>query len=219
MRNDRNKAIAWRRVGHSYNEISSKFKIPKSTLSGWFKKVKGLQAVTVKNIEETKRQWASNITAYNKRRSKQARHNWLIMQKEAASEIKNLSERELKLVGAALYWAEGYRRGNWSVVFCNSDPVMVRLMMEFFLKICRVPKSKIRCQIQIHHNISAPQATAHWQKITKLPSSQFLKPIRQVSRSSKLKRKNNLPYGTLRIKINDVKLVNRIKGWIVGLSR
>ncbi|MFH1366846.1 MAG: hypothetical protein ABIH38_02525 [Patescibacteria group bacterium] len=219
MRKNKELAIKFRKAGLSYNEISKKLKIPKSTLSYWFGSLTKYERIKLKNIDQAKEKWAANITRYNKKRSLLARQNWAIIQKKSTKEIHRLNLRELKLVGASLYWAEGYKRGNWNIVFCNSDPAMIILIMRFFKDVCGVPINKIRTQIQIHRRISAVSATRYWSKITKLPARNFLKPIRQISRASSLKRKNNLPYGTLRIKINDVKLLNKIKGWIVGLAK
>ena len=219
MRKDKKQAIKLRQSGYSYNEISKKLKIPKSTLSGWFSRVNNLRTITKRNIEKAKKRWAANIIAYNKHRAKLAHKAWRETQNEAIQEIKKLSKQDLKLVGSALYWAEGYKRGKWNVIFCNSDPSMIRLMMKFFQKICKIPISKIKVQIQLYPNISVKSATNYWSGVTKLSFKQFLKPICQISRSSKLKRKNTLPFGTLRIKINDVKLVNKIKGWISGLHK
>jgi Mn-dependent DtxR family transcriptional regulator len=218
MRKNKVQAISLRKTGLSYNQIAKRLKIPKSTLSGWLKDIQESKVIKGKNIDKAKKKWAENIVAYNKRRSEIARVEWGKIQNLSSKEIGKISRREMKLVGSALYWAEGYKRGNWNLVFCNSDPNMLRLMIIFFVKICGVPPQKMKAQVQIHHNISAQSATKYWSKILKLPPNQFLKPIYQVSRSSKLKRRNNLPFGTLRIKINDVKLVNKIKGWINGLA-
>lgn len=219
MRKNKESAIKLRKAGLSYNIISRRLKIPKSTLSYWFSSLQKFEKIKLKNIDRAKEKWAINITRYNKKRSLLARQNWAVIQKKSSNEINRLNLRELKLVGASLYWAEGYKRGNWNIVFCNSDPAMIILIIRFFKAVCGVPVNKIRAQIQIHRHISAASATRYWSKTIKLPARYFLNPIRQISRASSLKRKNNLPYGTLRIKINDVKLLNRIKGWIVGLAK
>jgi hypothetical protein len=212
-------AITLRKKGLSYNVISKKIKVPKGTLSYWFKKLKWSEIITKKNIDNARKKWADNLTTYNKKRSLIAREKWSEMQKNARAEISSLSARELKLVGVALYWAGGYKRGNWNVVFCNSDSMMVILMLRFFKRSCNVPDKKIKLQIQIHSIIAAKPALKYWSKITGFSSKHFLKPIYILSRSSKKLRENRLPYGTLRIKINDVKLVNKLKGWIEGLSK
>jgi hypothetical protein len=143
----------------------------------------------------------------------------MAVQQVAECKINKLTKKDLLLIGTALYWAEGYKRGKWSIIFSNADPQMHKLMIKFFTSICQVPIEKIKAQIQIHHNIKPDAALAYWSKTIGLPTKQFSKPTYQLSKSSKLKRNNNLPYGTLRIRINNVELVNKIKGWIVGLTK
>lgn len=218
MRKDKERAIKLRIQGISYNEISRELSIPKSTLSGWFKKLHSSEQVKQQNISGAKIIWAKNITAYNKQRSLDSRKRWELIRQKHIKEIGRLSARELLLVGVALYWAEGYKKSNWNLVFCNSDPAMVVLIMKFFGGICNIPKEKIKGQVQIHRNISPEQAIDYWSRISGITKTQFRKPIYQVAKSSKSIRGNTLPYGTFRILINDVVLVNKIKGWISGLS-
>jgi len=218
MRQDKEKAIKLREQGISYNEISRRLSVPKSTLSGWFKKLRSSEHTRQKNINRAKLIWAKNIIAYNKQRSVDSRKRWEQIQKDSIRDIGRLSRRELLLVGAALYWAEGYKKSNWNLVFCNSDPAMIVLIMEFFLKTCEVPPEKIKGQVQIHRNISPEQATAYWSRISGIPNKQFTKPLHQIAKSSKSIRGNTLPYGTFRIKINNVVVLNKIKGWITGLG-
>lgn len=219
MKSTREKAIKLRQLGHSYNHISRNLGTPKGTLSYWFRDLRGSQKIKQSNISRAKILWAKNITLYNKQRAMLCRGKREDVQKKSAKEIGNLTDRELCLIGAALYWAEGYKKTNWHMVFCNSDPSMIHLMMRFFRKICGVKKNKIKAQIQIHPNVSADTATAYWARITGLPASQFSKPILQISKSSKNRRGNTLPYGTFRLRVNDVQLINKIKGWISGLGK
>ncbi|MFA6534101.1 MAG: hypothetical protein WCT37_02915 [Patescibacteria group bacterium] len=218
MLNKKETAIKLRQAGQSYNEISKKLAVAKGTLSYWFKGLAGFDKIKEKNLRIAKQVWAANITAFNKKRAATAREKWLVDQKMAAKEITTISSQELLLIGTALYWAEGYKKGKWNVVFSNSDPMMNRLMIIFFTKICQIPKDKIKAQIQLHHQNQVAAALDYWPKIINLPLKQFLKPNIQISRRSKLRRGNTLPYGTLRIKIDNVKLLNKIKGWIIGLE-
>lgn len=61
----------------------------------------------------------------------------------------NLShaDERLKLAAVMLYWAEGYKVGNGTVDFTNSDPLMVVLFMRFLREICRVSEKRVRCAI------------------------------------------------------------------------
>lgn len=47
-------------------------------------------------------------------------------------------------MGAALYWAEGYNASRNAIVFANTDPHMIKLIMLFFREICKVPEGKFR---------------------------------------------------------------------------
>jgi hypothetical protein len=224
MREDKDLAISLRKKGLSYNEISKKLNIPKSTLSCWLadmelsKKAKDrianrVFAGSAKGLIERNR----NQTALAKERAENIRN---IAKKEVAKLIKN----KLFLVGIALYWAEGYKKGaygsKWKAVdFANSDPELVKIMMKFFREVCQVGDEKIKVQLIAHKNIDIDEAVAYWAKLTGLPKNQFIKTCCSVSTSSKGKRnKNTLTHGTVHIRINDVKLFFRVIGWIDGLK-
>lgn len=219
MNPNKAKAIRLRIAGNSYNEIRKKIDVAKSTLSSWLKDLPISSTIRKNNILAAKTVWARNITLYNKSRALQARLRAHHIESEAARDISPFSKRELKLVGIALYWAEGYKKAKWSALFCNSDPRMVLLMMRFFREICRVPDEKFRPQVQIHPNVSREEAEKYWSKIIRLPMHTFRKPLMQVSKSSKYRRPpHTLPYGTFRIGIADVQVLYKIRGWIKGIS-
>lgn len=213
-------AIKLRKDGKSYNEINKILKIPKSTLSTWLKKFSFSEEIKNKNISASKKIWAQNITKYNKERSQKAILASKQIENEAASEIPSLNKTMLKIVGSALYWAEGYKKSRWELLFCNSDPTMVKLMMQFFREVCKVPEDKFRPQVQIHPNIDRETAENYWANIANLDKKIFRKSLMQISKSSKQKKpRNTLPYGTFRIGVANSKVLSRIKGWIKGLSQ
>ena len=194
--------------------------IPKGTLSGWFR---GMElSLVVKNRLWTNNQkkWAQSITDYNKKRAIDILNRNNETQQRIAKEIGELTKRELILIGAALYWAEGNRKDRWRIRFSNSDPAIIALIMRFFREVCNVKEDKFIAEINIHPNTSKEKAKIFWSKISSIHPSQFRKTVVAVSKSSKLKRPiNTLPYGTLQINISDINLVNRIRGWILGLSK
>ena len=107
MRNDKDTAIKLRKQGKSYNEISQQINIPKGTLSYWFNNEKFSSSIKQKLIKKTSQIWADNITNYNKNRAKKIQEYHLGNQNRIANDIKKLSSYELKVLGTALYWAEG----------------------------------------------------------------------------------------------------------------
>ena len=219
MRKDKNLAIRLRKRGKSYNEIAKILKAPKSTLSLWLRNVKMPPEIERKFWNETRKKWAESITEFNKKRGKAAKERSEESQKTAAKYIGNLSNRELLLVGAALYWAEGYKKSRWTLQFSNSDPSMIKLIMRFFKKICGIQLRKIKALVQIHPNVTSKNAINYWSKISGIPKIQFVKSYSRLTPSSKQKRPFNvLPYGTLRIGVYDTQTTNKVKGWIRGIS-
>jgi transcriptional regulator with XRE-family HTH domain len=220
MRNDKNKAILLRKQGKSYNEIAKILDTSKSTLSLWLRNIKMPYSIKKRLWDETRIKWAQNITRFNKKRGKIAKQKAQQIQDLTSRDVKRISKRELLLIGSALYWAEGYKKSRWAVVFSNSDQLMIKLMMKFFREICRIKEDRFRAIVQIHPNTTSQKSINHWSKITKIPKKQFQKTYSKLTPSSKRKRAINiLPYGTLRISISSMETINKIKGWISGLEK
>ena len=224
MRQDKSVAIKLRKAGNSYNQISKKLDIPKSTLSYW---LSDLKISTEAKSKISARSNATSTAALIKRNKMQT-----VLAKERSADIRKAAKKEsyelmsspLFLTGISLYWAEGYKKGaegsKWkSVDFANSDPEMIEVIMKFFRKFLVQDDSKIKVQIMVHKNIDIDKAVRFWSKLTKLAKGQFIKSSIAISKASKNKRNpNSLTYGTVHIRINDVKLFFRIIGWIDGLK-
>lgn len=220
MRIEKEQAIELRRKGKTYREIYEVLRVPKSTLSGWLRDVKIPDHAKQELMSKARRAWAKNITRYNKARAVSARRNSLDAQKRASLEIGRLNGRELELIGASLYWAEGSKTDRWTAIFSNSDPSVITIMMRFFREVCGVTDDRFTLRLHVHQNISESEAKKYWSKLTRLSPNRFQKTQTTITKSSKGRRKTNtLPYGTLHIMVHDVNVVNRIKGWIQGISQ
>ncbi len=217
---DKALAIDLRRQGNSYNEIHRCLGVPKSTLSSWFKNCRLSRAVRKHLMTKNQLPWSEDLIRYNKWRVLQARERSERAVTAAASEIRTLSPRDLKLVGAALYWAEGAKSNRWSLRFSNTDPAMVQLMMRFFREICRVPPKRISARIHLHPHVQEQKAKRFWSRTTGIPLRHFNRSQRAISRSSNGKRPvRRLPYGTLHIDVRNVGVRNCVVGWISGLQQ
>src|SRR6056297_2565343 len=221
MRKDKNTAISLRKEGNSYNQISEQLGVPKSTLSYWLKDL----SLSKKAREKiNKRAYNKSVNALVKRNKEQtdiAKRKAETAKRKARSEVCELLDNKLFLLGTALYWAEGYKKGAYdtskskTVDFTNSDPEMVKLMIRFFRDIAQVDKYRIKIQIIVHHNVNKEEAINYWSKKINIPKNQFTKVCYSKNRHSKTKRNpNSLPYGTLHIRISDIKVFYRIIGWI-----
>jgi len=205
-----------RKQGWSINEIYRKLGVAKGSVSLWVRDIE----LTKKQKQELSKKGVKKEVIEKRRETRLKRENakrQIIIDK-ARKEINNLSKKELKLIGAALYWAEGSKSQRGTVQFSNSDPKSVQVMMRFFKEICEVPKGKFRGHIFLHPHLNTERAEKYWHNISGIPLNQFYKTSKQQSKASKGK-KDTLPFGTFSIQICSTELFLKIKGWIEKLYK
>ncbi len=204
------KAIYLRKLGKSYSEIRKRIKVSKSTLSLW---LKGIELTPEQRAELKGRQKSRYNGAKANQKKRIERTKQII--KAAKKELKYFLKSPLFLAGLMLYWAEGDKSDETEhVKFSNSDPAMIKFMMRWFRKICKVPKEKFKICIHIHKLHCRKDIEYYWSKITKIPFSQFYKT--QIKPTSLRHRRNKLYNGTCAISIHNKDLFRRIKGWKLG---
>ncbi len=214
----RKQAIDLLKSGCSYSEISSKLNIAKSTLNSWFKKLSDKEKKKIKSYRI--KNWKKSYLSYANKKKVKTKQEEQKLQQKAASSIKKITKRELFLIGSALYWAEGAKTNRWGLQFSNSDPEMILLIMKFFRQVCRVGEKRFYMQLILHPNIDAKEAINYWSKLTNVSKIQFKKPCYSLSKSSKKRRKKRqLPYGTLQVRIHDKSLTHKVYGYIKGLKQ
>lgn len=218
---EKSEAIKLRKRGLSYSEILKKIPVAKSTLSLWLRSI-GLaksqkQRLTEKKLAAMRRGWEA-------RRRKRLLITEEIKTK-ARNEIGKISKRELWLIGTALYWAEGAKEKDKSmaVKFSNSDPQMIKLFLEWLLKICKIPTENIYFEIYLHKNAvnRKKEVQNYWTETTNFPLSQFQKIIwKKHNLNPKRKNIGKSYYGQLRICVRKSTNLNRkIAGWIEGICK
>lgn len=205
-----------RRRGLSLSEIRRRLKVAKSSISVWVRDIKLTKEQEKKLSEKGIKKEV--IERRRKTRLKKESTRRQIIIDRARNEIKRLFVKELKLIGVALYWAEGSKTQRGTVQFSNSDPRLVHLMMRFFKSVCKVPSARFRGHIYIHPHLDDKKAKKYWHQISGIPLDQFYKTSKQQSKVSKGK-KDSLPYGTFSIEISITELFLKIRGWIEGLSK
>lgn len=229
MRADKEKTIKLRLRGNSYSQIQKKLGgISKSTLSLWLKDINLSEAAKQKI---SKRVYAKSIAGLIKRNKAQTHKAMLRAKharKEARSEISKLSNKELKLIGLSLYWAEGYKRlivkdgrevSYHPISFTNSDPTMIKIFLRYIREILKVQETKISANLRIFEHMSEKNTLKFWIKETDIEKEKFSKTFVSKHPLSTSKRPfNRLPFGVIQIRINDTQLFHTIMGGIEGLK-
>ena len=213
-------AIKLRKSGKTCGEIVAVLNIPKSTIWSWIGKISLSEKVKRIISQKVKEKSKKNIIDYNTKvrpvEAAKIRDSW---SKEAKKEIKNISQKELKLVGSALYWAEGNTKNRNRIQFSNCDPSLMKVEIKFFREICKVSDEKICARVHIYPGLNYQKTLKFWAETINLSKKRFYPPQIQVSRASKgIMHRNTLPYGTLHLTILSTELASRVKGWIQGIS-
>jgi hypothetical protein len=215
------KAIDLRRNGKSYNEIIKTLGIKsKGTLNAWFKNLK-LSKKSKKLLEKNNRlAHKRGLFISNTRRSERIKEENKEAYRSGLENIDSISEKELLLIGASIYWGEGSkseRMTSTPLDFSNSDPLMVSVYMKFLRQILKVPEERIGAGIHLYSSTPINKAKKFWALTTGLPENRFFI-INQVSKASQGKRPFNiLPYGTIAIKVSSRIQFHKVKGMIAGI--
>ncbi len=208
---ERQRAIELRKQGISYFHILKEISVSKSTLSLWLRDIE----LTPEQKEKLLR--GRQIAGYAgaKARQRERIENTKNILAKSRKEFLPLAKDPLFLIGLSLYWAEGAKNREESIKFANSDESMIKLMMIWFRKICKVDEKKFRLGLHIHSLLSNTEAREYWSRVTKIPLTQIHKTY--IKPTSLGHRKNALYNGTCTICISDKNLFRRIAGWRLGL--
>lgn len=209
-------AIRLRKRGLSYNQIKKEVNVSKDTLSRWCRDViltpEQMEKLLKRKLKGAERGRIIGAKKLQKKRQEETR----FLLKSGRKEIGKLSDRDRFLAGVAFYAAEGGKTR--SIQFANSDPLMIRFMMEWFREFCQVPESKFRGAIWIHENLDPDRAKTYWSRLTKIPEKQFHKTyIARDKKDSRKIRKNKHEFGVFSIRFSDAKIHRKIMGWISGV--
>ena len=178
------------------------------------------------NIEETANKlgisfWSlyNFMNKNNISRRSPSRANFIVNKTKPQFKIKdNLTiwEEKLKIAGIMLYWAEGTLKGN-TVDFVNSNPLMIKVFLEFLRIICGINEVRLRVYLYTYSERELHKNKKYWSKVTNVSLDQFTKPY--VRRGNLNLSKSKLPYGLVHIRYNDKRLLALISNWIEEYCR
>lgn len=211
------KARELREKGKSIKEIKRNLNVSLSSVSIWVRDIK-LNKKQLENLylnKKTGNLKGSIIAAQNKIKKRE-----LITQElkeEGLKEIGTLTDRERFLVGVSIYAGEGGKTDR-DISFVNSDPKLIKFMMNWFSDFCGVPRNKFRGSLYIHDDLNEEKVKKFWSKLTKIPLSQFTKSYIAENNKKRLRNKKH-ENGIFRIKVSNANLHRKIMGWVDGIFK
>jgi len=219
--NLRPKAINLRKNGFSIKDIAKKLDISTSTASIWCRKT-NLTSKQKKKLEIRKsRKLDKFLKMVQKQKLGRLKANNKI-QGKAYKEIGNFSKRDLLIAGVALYWAEGFKHlAEKRIGFCNSDPAMIKFMINFLTSHFEVKTEEISPRLTINKSFKDREGDIikFWSDYLKIPESQFTKSFYQKVKLVKVYEHPENYHGVLRIHVKkSSKLLLKMRGNIEGFK-
>ncbi|MFM2424267.1 MAG: hypothetical protein RLZZ70_658 [Candidatus Parcubacteria bacterium] len=191
--NAKNKAIQLRKAGYSYSYIHEKTGLSKSTLSYHLATIP-----FVANKFTIKQKSQALLTSVKSKQIKKVSDIQKAV-KEAHVDISNITNRDLFMLGIALYIGEGSKTQN-TVRLVNSDIRVIKLFIQW-LEVLNVPRSHIAVRIHGYPDTSLKDAIQYWSNGIKIPGSQFQRACIDRRSNKNSKRKDTHKYGTLHVSV------------------
>ncbi|MEU7323282.1 helix-turn-helix domain-containing protein [Streptomyces griseoviridis] len=166
----RERAVALRLQGWSYDRIKEELGCSKSSVSLWVRHLPRPDPGPARERARaaSRRRWdrESALRDEERRRAKAA----------GAAEVGSLSDRELFIAGVALYWAEGSKdkphRRSEVLQFINSDPQVIRLFLRW-LESLGVGRERLTLRVSIHETADVRGAERFWAGVAGVDVSVF----------------------------------------------
>ncbi|WP_329457473.1 hypothetical protein [Streptomyces sp. NBC_01497] len=214
----REKARELRLQGLTYDRIQLELGCSKSSISLW---VRDLPKPERRDAKEqaalaARKRWDHELAVRDEERQR--------TKAAATAEIGRLTDRELFMVGVALYWAEGSKDKTYArrerAVFINSDPEVITLYLAW-LDLLGVEREHLRFRVSIHESADVEGAERHWAGLARTDPSAF-QPATLKKHNPKTVRKNvgGSYRGCLVVVVQQsADLYRRIEGWWYGIVR
>lgn len=212
----RERARELRLQGWTYDRIQVELGCSKGSISLW---VRDLPKPERKRSREeasaiARRGWEATLLRREEERQR--------TRAAAASEIGTLTDRELFLIGVALYWAEGSKSKPYSrrerITFVNSDPNMITLFLAW-LALLDVDPSTLRFAVQIHESADVGAAEKYWADHVGIDTNDLMKTtLKRHNPRTNRKNVSDGYHGCLRVDVRSgADLYRRIEGWWYGI--
>ena len=212
----KNLAMSLRRGGYSYSEIQKFVSVPKATLSYWFKDIKLLEP----QLARLQKKRNEAIQQGAQVRSKRVSDAIEKIEKSSAKDIKDISKRELWLMGIMLYWRERVsdRDVKKGVKFTSSDPYLIRLFLKWLMDVGQLGQADVLCDILVEGDKA--KAIGYWSDVTSFPQAIFTRIYSQKAKKKRKKRNiKKAEFGLLRIRVKASSMMARqLSGWIKAIQ-
>lgn len=192
-----------RKDGKSVKEIAIQLRVSPSSVSRW---CSDIVLSSKQKMYLEKRRKEAGIKALQpwiaKNKAKKV-SDIKVQSRLGKKDIRNMSNRDLFILGLGLYWGEGYKKGSQELGFTNSDPQIICVFIEWLHRTYGIAKDRLiaRLTINIRYSKNAYKIQSHWMKVTGISEHQFTSPSFIKTAKDSVDKEDGTYRGTLRLKV------------------
>lgn len=177
MRHDKTRATLLRKNGLSYQNITTRLGVPRSTLSNWFSDKEWSRGIyktlNKKNLLMSRRR----IIRLDKIRGRNLDKVYEKAREDSRKDFKVLKYHPLFVAGVMIYWGEGDKASRHNFRVTNSDPLLMKIFLTFLRQICGNDENRIRAWILTYPDLDTNDCEIFWSKTLGLSRKNFTKTI------------------------------------------
>ncbi|MEU7648942.1 hypothetical protein [Streptomyces huasconensis] len=213
----RERARELRLQGWTYDQIQVELGCSKSSISLW---VRDLPKPEPRYTSEEQRALMREGLAKLRNAQDEERKK---IKATASRETRELSDRELFVLGTGLYWAEGQKSKPYArreaVLFVNSDPDMIRVFLAW-LDLLGVAPERLQYRVMIHENADVSAAEQYWADLVCVDVSVFQRTTLKKHNPKTVRKNTGEGYhGCLVVRVRKgADLYCHIEGWWNGIT-
>lgn len=217
MKNDlKREAFRLRKMRGSYNFISKKLRVSKSTLSLWFRDEGWSSLIKEKLASKNSFSNKERLKRMNDKRRTNLESLYRDAENEAVKEFQALKNNPLFITAISIYWGEGDKVfKNGQVRISNIDWRMLDIFRRFLQNICSVPMEKLRGEILLYPDLDPKKCLNFWSRHVNLPKQNFFKPVVIKGRPGK---RRTTHYGIGIVQTSNKALKKKILKWVELIS-
>lgn len=212
-------AVKLRKKGVSVKSIAKRLKISRGTASLWTRDIILTPEQLAKlhnNMQLGAALGRAKSAQIHKERRNKIFNNAV---REGVDKLSVMTNRELLIAGLALYWGEGCKKKH-GLEFCNSDPKMVKFLIDWLRQCFDVQMSSIYCRVGVNviHENRDEIIKTYWAQVTGIPLKQFTKTTFKLVKNKKVYKNLDQHFGTLTVRVAKPGILyNKVLGLIEGL--
>lgn len=164
------KVVSLRQKGFSIRDVESKFGIPRSTLSGWFKNIK----LSKKHEKALKLRWENALVEAREKaviwHNKQKELRLLKAEQEAETILSRINVYDKNIIElglAMLYLGEGAK--NACTAIGNSNPLILKFFLSIMQKMYGLEINNMRFDLHLRYDQDPLKMKKYWANQLKIP--------------------------------------------------